>query len=230
MKNQFSATVLKNYDSEWLLDEKEKRNIKFAYLAIPDYFKDEETKEIDEDRLIYEIRSTNPQIIIMVIYYSQILDLKFLLEERGILAEIRMNRDLNILSRGQILTMNDVQKDFIQTLSQEDNVEKDVIITGPVGSGKTLLGLEAINIKVSYYKRKYNLNASESQNKLRVVILIGNSEYDSMLKEQITNEISKSAHVSFLNILSQDYLAQFSVHHKPGSYLHTVVMIDEIWR
>ena len=47
LKNQFSPRVLKHCDSEWLLEEKEKRNIKFEFIAIPDFFKNEETKEID---------------------------------------------------------------------------------------------------------------------------------------------------------------------------------------
>ena len=55
---------------------------------------------------------------------------------------MRINRDLNILSRGQILTMNDAQKEFIHTFTLEENIEKDVIISGPVGSGKTIMGLE----------------------------------------------------------------------------------------
>ena len=91
---------MKNYDSEWLLEEKEKRNIKFEYLNISDFFVNEETKEIDEDGLETAIRSIQPQIVILVICYSQILDLKYFLESRGLFTEIRMNRDLNILSRG----------------------------------------------------------------------------------------------------------------------------------
>ena len=45
-------------------------------------------------------------------------------------------------------------------MAHEDHVEKDVIVTGPVGSGKTLLGLEAINIKKSHYKKKYGISSS----------------------------------------------------------------------
>ena len=98
MKSQFSINVLKNCDSEWLLEEKQKRNIKFEFLAIPDFFINEETKEIDEDGLVSKIRSINPQITFMVICYSQILELKFLLEGSGLFAEMRINRNLNILS------------------------------------------------------------------------------------------------------------------------------------
>ena len=105
----------------------------------------------------------------MMICYSHFLDLKSLLERVGLFPTLRMNQDLNILSNGQILTMNDVQRDFIQTLTLEDHVEKDVIVTGPVGSGKTLLGLEAINIKKSHYKRKYAISSNDCKNKLRII-------------------------------------------------------------
>ena len=68
----------------------------------------------------------------MAICYSEINDIKFLLEREGLLPALRMNRELNILSNGHFLTMNDVQKEFIQTLTHEDHVEKEVILTGPV--------------------------------------------------------------------------------------------------
>ena len=44
LKNQFSHRVLKSYNSEWILEDKEKRNIKFEFLDIPDFFKDEEVR------------------------------------------------------------------------------------------------------------------------------------------------------------------------------------------
>ena len=159
--------------------------MKFEFLDIPDFFKNEETKEIDETGLVNEIRTINPQITIMMICYSHIIDLKFLLEGAGLFAEMRMNRDLNILSNGQILTMNDVQKEFIQTMSREDHVENDVVLTGPVGSGKSLLGLETINIKKSHYKKKYGMSSSECQKKLRVIILIGLSVHRSQFMQQL---------------------------------------------
>ena len=92
------------------MEDKEKRNIKFDFLEIPDFLKDQETKEIDESSLVSAIQSIDPQAVFMVICHSQILDLKFLLEGSGLFAVMRMNRDLNILSNGQILTMNEVQK------------------------------------------------------------------------------------------------------------------------
>ena len=106
-----------------------KRSIKIEFLNVPDFFLNQETKEINEYALVSKIQLINPQVIIMMICYSHFLDLKSLLERVGLLPVLRINQDLNILSNGQILTMNAVQKGFIQTLSHEDHVEKDVIVT-----------------------------------------------------------------------------------------------------
>ena len=216
--------------------EKEKRNIKFEYLDIPQFFINEETKEINENGLIEAICIISPQIVIMVICYSQILELKFLLEESGLFSEIRLSRDLNILSRGQILKLNNIQTKFIQKMAQEINIEKNVIITGPVGSGKTMLGLETINMKKSHYRKKYGLNSSDCKDKLRVIICI-NATANNMLKQQMINDWLKSTIDCHQEIHTQEFRIQKDL--KPilkgtnknyQSYSHTLVMLDEILR
>ena len=200
---------------------------------MPDFFLNQETKEINEDALVSEIQSINPQVIIMMICYSQFLDLKSLLERVGLFPALRMNQDLNILSNGQILTMNDVQKEFIQSLTLVDHVEKDVVVTGPVGSGKTLLGLEAINIKKSHYKKKYGISSIDCKNKLRIIILIG-SNYGDVLKQQI--EMSESHKDCAVEIQlkyepnSTDLTRIFQDNENYKSFSHTLIMLDEIWR
>ena len=202
-------------------------------MNVPDFFLNEETKEINEHALVSEIQSVNPQVIIMMICYSHFLDLKSLLERVGLFPALRINQDLNILSNGQILTMNDVQKEFIQTLTHEDHVEKDVVVTGPVGSGKTLLGLEAINIKKSHYKKKYGINSSDCKNMLRVIILIGSNE-ENELKEQL--QMSESDHDCSLEIQtelvpnSEKLTMIFQANENYKFYSNTLIMLDEIKR
>ena len=82
-----------------------------------DFINNKETNALDEDRIVSEIHSIKPQMTFLIICYSHFLDLKSLLERAGLFPTMRMNRDLNILSNGQILTMNDVQKEFIETMT-----------------------------------------------------------------------------------------------------------------
>ena len=203
-------------------------------MNIPDFFLDEETKAINEAALVSKIRLINPQVVIMMICYSQFLDLKALLERTGLFPELRINQDLNILSNGQILTMNDVQKEFIQTMAQENHVEKDVIVTGPVGSGKTLLGLEAINIKKSHYKKKYGISTSDCKNRLRIIIVIATNYKENQLKQEL--EMSDSHKDCVVDIDTEWYpnsaylTRMFQANENYKSFSHTLIMLDEINR
>ena len=203
-------------------------------MNVPDFFLNEETKEINEGALVSEIRSVNPRVIVMMICFSHFLDLKSLLERTGLFPELRINQDLNILSNGKILTMNAIQKEFIQTLAHADHVEKDVIVTGPVGSGKTLLGLEALNIKKSHYKKKYGISSSDCKNKLRIIILIGTAYEVNQLKQQL--EMSGSHSDCTLDIVTKlfpnsTYLTRsFQANENYKSFSHMLIMLDEINR
>ena len=212
-----------------------KRSIKIEFLNVPDFFLNEETKEINEAALVSEIRSVNPRVIVMMICFSHFLDLKSLLERTGLFPELRINQDLNILSNGKILIMNAIQKEFIQTLAHADHVEKDVIVTGPVGSGKTLLGLEALNIKKSHYKKRYGISSTDCKNKLRIIILLGTgkSEWNSMLKRQL--EISDSFKDCTVDIETElnpgvNLTRIFLANENYKSFSYNLIMIDELGR
>ena len=167
------------------------RNIKDEYIDLEDYITIKDSKEINEKKLISDIEGLQPKMIILVLCYSHTLDLKFLLEEHGIFAKARFNRDLCIQSRGQILTMTETQKEFLETIAKHENVTKRIVkIDGQVGSGKTLMAIEAAKIKVSHYLRTNKWTAAEGIDKIRVIIIIELGD-SNVLKEQLDDDLMK---------------------------------------
>ena len=184
------------------VEDMKKRNISKKFLDLQNYMI-QNTKKVNETQLIDDIRSIHADMIVIVVCYSQILDLKFLLEESGILSETRVVRDLCIQSRGKILTMSQKQKEFLQTVAKPENITKRLIqIQGQVGSGKTLLGIEVVKMKVAHYLRLHGLNAEEGKEQIRVIVVIEFGESDNLkliLEDELLEDIAKQASLEIHN-------------------------------
>ena len=217
-------------DAPELQKDKEERNIKFEYLDLFEFIED---KKLNEDSVLLEINRINAQMTVMVICYSNTLDLKFLLEEKGLFSEARINRDLNILSKGKILTLNETQKKFIQTVAHPENIEKKIVrIEGKVGSGKTLLGTEIVKMKLAHYIRKYNLQVNEmKQQKMKVIILADEFNANVLvqqLKEELFKDISQYCDIEIASkAIREGVLHTFM--EEDANFIHTIVMIDECY-
>ena len=215
-------------DAPELQKDKEDQNIKFEYL---DLFKFVEDNKLNEDAVLLEINRINAQMTLMVICYSNTLDLKFLLEEKGLFSEARINRDLNILSKGKILTLNETQKKFIQTVAQPENIEKKIVrIEGKVGSGKTLLGTEIVKMKLAHYIRKYNL-----QQKIKVIILADEFNANVLvqqLKEELFKDIGQYCYIEIASKAIREGVLHTLIKGQDvedTNVKHTIVMIDECY-
>ena len=227
MKVQIKEILPRDYPQ--LKRDIEERKIKFEYLDMFDFYDPEKCKQIKEDELIQEITRIDPQIIIMVICFSRILQCKFLLEENGLLSCKKLNRELNLSTGGKIITLNESQKKFIQTVAV--NIEKKIVhIEGLVGSGKTLLGIEIVKMKLAHYIRKYNLSVNDLERKMKVIILADDFNA-KVLMEQMSNELPKeigdyaTVHIESKSIL--DGVLEDQINDNNDDFKHTIVMIDE---
>ena len=215
--------------------EMKKRNIKAKFLGIHEYFKDYITKEINERRLVDDVKKINPSMVVMVICYSQILHLRFLLEGAGIFSEVRMNRDLCLQSKGQILTMSETQKKFLQTMAHPENIRKRLVrIEGQVGSGKTMLGIEVLKMKLAHYIRFYGLTAAEGRNHIRTIVIFGKDGWSETVKSQLEEELQKdignqsSFEIHNIDIFNIWVLKGLIFHYENyDQFKHTIILIDE---
>ena len=99
--------------------------------------------------LTRRIREIDPSIILISICHSENLDLRIALEVEGIFAETRLKRDLILTTRGKQINLDPTQVDLLEQLAKDGNNHKTVVISGPEGSGKSLLAVEATKMKIS---------------------------------------------------------------------------------
>ena len=133
------------------------RNIKIKILDVDKFYN--EAKELDQKGLKVSILAINPSIIVVSICFSETLDLRFALEVEGIFPELRLKQDLTMVTHGKQIELDETQRELLYTVSEPENLEKLILVKGPEGSGKTILSMEVLKIKLSHYIRKFKLNA-----------------------------------------------------------------------
>ena len=228
MKNQFNIPDMREIKSEM-----SERGIETVFLDMGDFITNENTMEYDKIRLFEAIEKIGPHMLIIVICYSQTLNLKLFLESSGLLSRIKLERDLCIQSRGKIMTMTEVQKKFLQTMALEKNISKPyVFIEGQVGSGKTLLGLEVLKMKAAYYLQSMGIPASEGKSTIRVIVILDQGE-SGQLKKFLESELSEnfspiSTYEIHNKLISEEDIVQI-VLDLPNcrDFRRTLIMIDE---
>ena len=233
IQSQFSERVLKHQKAQWLLEEMEDRQIKIEYLDVLKFYKNNAEFELDEGALLQRIHNVNPKMVILIICYSQTLDFRFMLEESGIFAGIKINRDLCIQSKGQILTMSETQKKFLQTMAKPENIERTVWIEGQVGSGKTLLGIEVVKMKLAHYIRKFGYSAKQGTEKLRVFVAFEDRGRTNckILEDKLKIELAEDIGKQSTLIVCRD-LWQFQVNNQANyftEFQRTIILMDECY-
>ena len=145
------------------------RNIQIKILDVDQFYN--EAKELDQKGLKVSILAINPSIIVISICFSETLDLRFALEVEGIFPELRLKQDLTMVTHGKQIELDGTQRELLYTVSEPENIEKLLIVRGPEGSGKTILSMEILKMKLSHYIRKFKLSArTDGKSKIKVFV------------------------------------------------------------
>ena len=224
-----------------LKEDLEERKLKFVILDVDEMYNQD--NELNNKVLKARILKINPSLIVISICFSEILDLRFVLEMEAIFPNARLERDLTMVTKGQQIHLDPAQRELLFTLSDPLQVDKCVIVTGPEGSGKSILAVEATKIKFSHYLKKYGLKANEGKGKIRILICgayQGNDRVSVLLQalqEQLkecqefctlqtrSTTLNVTSFEDFLSKVQDEILVQTS---DAEEYLHSIVLLDEL--
>ena len=121
------------------------------------------------------------------------------------------------------------------------NIEKTTILHGPEGSGKTLLAVEVLKMKLSHYKKKLGLQANVTKRKFRAIVCgsySGEDRVPLLLKQLIeeTNDIKDFCTVEFKPLADLEMKNPDSFQRKlvkvldleNDQFVQSIVMMDEL--
>ena len=207
---------------------------------VDDFYNDK--RELDNKGLQERIEVISPSIVLISICYSQKLDLRFVLEMKGIFPMLRLQGDLRLVTNGKQIDLDPVQKELLYTMADEENIEKTTVLHGPEGSGKTILALEIAKMKLVHYMKKLNVPVNEAKEKLRTIICgsyTGEDRVPLLLKQlkAEANDIEDFCKVDLKPVHDLQMDSPSSLGQKlkdildleSKTFVHTIVMMDELY-
>ena len=187
LAEQAEASDLRQMKASWI-----KRNVvredQVEVLDIFEYLKEKEGLEIDEPKFLAKVIEVSPGIIAICVCHSHLSQIHFILAEAGILSVQKLERDLQLATRGKGIVLDETQRKLLFTVAKQENIRKTTILHGPEGSGKTILALEVLKMKLAHYIGKSKLYGMNTDNQKLIKVIVcgsysGNDRVPALLKQ-----------------------------------------------
>ena len=153
--------------------------------------------QIQEKEFVAKVREIAPNIIAICICYSHLSQVHLMLEKAGILAKERLERDFQMVTKGRSITLDPTQSKLLYRIAEPENITKTTIIHGPEGSGKSLLALEVVKMKLSHYLMEHDLTGMKIRKQTKVrVLLCGTYQGEDRVPHLLRQLLSDSKDIS----------------------------------
>ena len=185
LDKQAEASDLREMKADWI-KKKVVREDQVEVLDIFGYLK--QGVEVDKSKFIAKVLKVNPGIIAICVCHSHLSQIHFILIEAGIISVQKLERDLQLATRGRCIELDETQRKLLFTVAKPKNICKTTIIHGPEGSGKTILALEVLKMKLFHYMSKLNLHGIKTRNQKVIKVIVcgsysGNDRVPALLKQ-----------------------------------------------
>ena len=206
------------------------------------------TKNLVEDSLVAYVRDLKPNLIVLSICYSQVSKIKKILEKTAVFAERRLERNIIAATNGKAIDLDKKQVELIYEVAKPENINKNVVIQGPEGSGKTLLGIEIVKLIANNYIYNENLSPDQAQEDIRVIFsaCYNQPEEVDLWRKQVENIVERDKMKSSYEVKVEPIKARLEQTPKAyygddnlilelirrnnsyGNYKKTIILIDEL--
>jgi DNA replication protein DnaC len=108
--------------------------------------------ELDLDKLTIAVKEFDPTVILLAFCWSEKSELNDVLRSAGIYTGMVLRDERAQIIESRHVELDEGQKDFIRTITEKK--PRNIFLWGSSGSGKTLLMIEALLMKISQYTRE----------------------------------------------------------------------------
>mgnify|MGYP001184617764 FL=1 len=200
--------------------------------------------QIQEKEFIAKVKEIAPNIVAICICYSHLSKVHLMLEKAGILAKERLERDFQLATKGKCISLDEVQQQLLYTMAEPDHITKTTIIHGPEGSGKSLLALEIVKMKLTDQLLKQGVAGKKIIRGKQIRVLLcgtyqGEDRVPNLLRQLIAESedikdrcVLKVRPVKDLKMSSPKEFRKSMkkiVEEDGESYSKTIIMLDEVF-
>ncbi len=139
----------------------EHKNIVMEMVDISEYTLPN-SRKMDDVKLVDVVRRFQPTVLILASCWTKQSVLNGVFRSSGIYSVMIMQEELAGITKGRHIFLDAKQKEIIEKVADDDNNVKNLLLWGSSGTGKTLLLLEALRIKLS--------QAAKESVKVRVIV------------------------------------------------------------
>ena len=220
-------------------DDMAQRKIQIVFVDVNEFY--DENDKLNTERLRFRVKEINPSLVLISICFSETLDIRFALEILGIFPELRLKRGLQLATKGKQIKLDPTQVELLETMAGPCNIEKTTVLHGPEGSGKSLLAMEVLKMKLIHYMKKLAIGTgTKKQVKVWICGACNGEDRVPYLLRQFISETADIKDHCVLKIqpikdlkISSPKAFQKSMktmlYEDGKSYPMTIVLIDEVF-
>ena len=223
----------------WKKDDMAQRKIQIVFVDVNEFY--DENDKLNTERLRFRVKEINPSLVLISICFSETLDIRFALEILGIFPELRLKRGLQLATKGKQIKLDPTQVELLETMAGPCNITKTTVLHGPEGSGKSLLAMEVLKMKLIHYMKKLAIGTG-TEKQVRVWICgayNGEDRVPYLLRQFISETADIKDHcvlkIQPIKDLEMSSPQEFQRSMKnmldedSESYPMTIVMLDELF-
>merc|ERR1719367_1227054 len=134
---------------------------------------DTSTKELDEEKFVEAVKKFRPTVLVLAFCWSRKSELNDLLRAAGIYSTLILREELAQITESRHVHLDEVQENLIRRIAEEK--PKSLFLWGSSGTGKSLMLVEALKMKISQLKK-------DGKQDIRVIVAAQNGK-DPLMKE-----------------------------------------------